>query len=352
MKPQKSKAKKQKDSQSLAEQSLTLGEYARSIIEEQYHSIIKRERKVIADEDPDNLHQMRVGTRRLRTALQVFEAAIVIPKVANEKQVGNLARILGSLRDLDVQTSDLKTVYHPQVKPPEQKLLDQLIKSLQKQRQQAYLNVKETLEGSRYQTLKKTYENWLKEPQFTAIAQLPIHAALSDLLSPLVSNSLLHPGWMVPANYSSKEEGFELHELRKAFKHVRYQTEFFVSFYGESFKTWVKEIKQLQENLGKLQDSHVLQELLHENLSKKAELPSLDERIRQTRAEALADWDAIRQRYLDPAYRRQLYQMLLEPIAETNHSSNEKSFNNDSKQPLEPTSPSNSTEKADNSANN
>lgn len=332
----KGKGKEQKHSPELVSQSLTLGEYARSIIEEQYHSIIKRERKVIADEDPDHLHQMRVGTRRLRTALQVFAGAIAIPKVADEKQVGNLARILGSLRDLDVQIADLQMIYRPQVKAAEQKHLDQLIKSLKKQRQQAYANVKDTLEGARYQTLKKAYEDWLKDPQLTAIAQLPIYAVLPDLLSPLVSNLLLHAGWMVPASYSTEAEGFELHELRKAFKRVRYQTEFFVSFYGESFKAWVKEIKQLQENLGKLQDSHVLQELLNEHLPKKTELPSLNARIRQTRTDALSDWDNTRQRYLDPTSRRRLYQILLEPIANTS-SKDEEPSNADSNQSLEAT---------------
>lgn len=350
MKPQKGKAKKQQSSQNLAQHSLTLGEYAKSIIEEQYHSIIKRERKVIADEDPDHLHQMRVGTRRLRTALQIFEPAIAIPKTASEKQIGNLARILGSLRDLDVQVSDLQMVYRPQVKDSEQKLLDQLIKSLQKQRQQAYSNVKDTLERSRYQTLKKTYADWLKKPQLTAIAQLPVHSLLPDLLSPLVSNLLLHPGWMVPANYSTEADAFQLHELRKAFKRVRYQTEFFVSFYGESFKTWVKEIKTLQENLGKLQDSHVLQDLLHDNLPKTTELPSLEAKIHQIRTEALSNWDNTRQRYLDPAFRRQLYQMLLEPLSENDPL--EYPSNSNLRQPLESVLSPNSVSKRNKGENN
>lgn len=292
---------------------LTFGDYAYAVIEEQYHSIVKREPKVLADESPEHLHQMRVGTRRLRTALQVFDSAIALPVVANEKQVGALARVLGQLRDLDVQIADLQTTYRPQLKGKEKDLLDQTIRALKKERRQVLAMVEDTLQRSRYRNLKAAYEQWLDHPQFTALAQLPIVALLPDLLSPLLSELLLHPGWLVSANYSSESEGETLHDLRKAFKHVRYQAEFFTPFYGEPFRQWVNEIKLLQEKLGKLQDSHVLEELLAAHLPKRAELPTLQASIHDTRKDVLADWDDIRQKYLEPAFRCQLHQMLLTP---------------------------------------
>ncbi|MBF2027998.1 MAG: CHAD domain-containing protein [Oscillatoriales cyanobacterium C42_A2020_001] len=293
--------------------SLTFGEYANAVIEEQYCSIIKREPKVLADESPEHLHQMRVGTRRLRTALQVFSAAIALPAIASEKQVGALARVLGELRDLDVQIADLQTTYRPQLKGKEKDLLDDTIRDLKKERRQVFVTVENTLQRSRYRNFKAAYEQWLDQPQFTPLAQLPIVTLLPDLLSPLLSELLLHPGWLVSANYASDAEGETLHNLRKAFKHVRYQAEFFAPFYGEPFRQWINEIKSLQEKLGKLQDSHVLQELLAAHLPKRAELPTLQKSIQHTRKDALADWDDIRQKYLDPAVRWQLHQMLLTP---------------------------------------
>ena len=295
------------------EPSLTFGNYAYSVIEKQYHSIVKREHKVLADEDPEHLHQMRVGSRRLRTALQVFAAAIVLPNAASQKRISALARVLGGLRDLDVQIADLQSIYRPQLASDEKASLDEVIQILKKKRHQAYADVEVTLGRSRYQDFKTAYETWLAQPQFTPLAELSIYVLLPELLSPLLSELLLHPGWLIAADNSSTAANHTLHDLRKAFKHVRYQTEFFTPFYGESFQTWVAEIKLLQEQLGKLQDSHVLQELLTTHLPKHTQIPTLQAKIQQTRLEVLSDWDATRQHYLNPEFRRQLHQMLLDP---------------------------------------
>jgi len=298
---------------STVESAPTFGEYAYSIIQTQYQSMVKRERKVINDENPEHLHQMRVATRRLRTALQVFDRVVTLPKAASEKRVGVLARTLGSLRDLDVQITDLQTQYRPQLQGEEQHLLDGVIQKLKKQRRQVYTTVAETLKRSRYQDLKAAYETWLEQPKFTPFAALPIHTLLPDLLSPLLSELLLHEGWMVEADDTSTHANHTLHELRKAFKHVRYQTEFFAPLYGKSFQSWIADVKQVQEKLGKLQDSHVLEDLLKAH-SNPSQLLTLQQSIQHTQHEVLSDWDTIRQRYLEPQFRCQLHQMLLEPV--------------------------------------
>jgi hypothetical protein len=130
----------------------------------------------------------------------------------------------------------------------------------------------------------------------------------------LLSQLLLHPGWLVPANHSSLAESQLLHDLRKVCKQVRYQAEFFVPFYGDTFATWIQEVKSLQDNLGLFQDSQVLIALLEKYLPKAAEMPGLQAIVQQAQTQALADWDPLRQHYLDPAFRNHLHQMLLEPL--------------------------------------
>ncbi len=293
---------------------LSLGQYAYAIVDKQFHAMIKQEQAVLADRDPEPLHQMRVSSRRLRTALQVFQAAIALPKAASERRITAIAKTLGGLRDLDVQLADLQTVYRPRLSPAEQAGLDGVIRQLRKQRRQVYAGVADTLGRSRYRHLKTAYTQWLADPELTAIAQLPLQTVLPDLLSPLVSHLLLHPGWLVSAADTSAPANHTLHDLRKACKHLRYQTEFFTQFYGEPFQAWVREIKQLQEKLGQLQDSHVLQALLAKTPRKRVALPTLDQEISTLQTEILADWERLRQPYLDPAFRTQLYRVLLEPL--------------------------------------
>jgi hypothetical protein len=154
----------------------------------------------------------------------------------------------------------------------------------------------------------------LEQPYYTAIAQLPLPPLLPDLLNPLLSELLLHPGWLVPANHTSLADSQRLHDLRKVCKHVRYQAEFFLPFYGEAFANWTQEIKTLQDQLGLFQDSQVLMALLAKYLPKSSPMPGLQAIVQQTQREVLADWDTVRQRYLDPAFRGQLHQMLLAPL--------------------------------------
>ncbi|MBD1848449.1 CHAD domain-containing protein [Leptolyngbya sp. FACHB-711] len=68
---------------SIAQLPQPLEAYAHQVIAEQYRRIVKQEKKVLADKNPEALHQMRVGTRRLRTALQVFDGAIELPKAGS-----------------------------------------------------------------------------------------------------------------------------------------------------------------------------------------------------------------------------------------------------------------------------
>ncbi len=306
--------KKQATATSPLDPSMTLGEFAHAVISEQYRAVVKHEKKVIADKDPEPLHQMRVGTRRLRTALQVFEQAIELPKAAAAKQLGSLARVLGRLRDLDVQIDALQTQYRPDVAKTKQRSLDDVIAKLQKERRVASADVKDALTQSRYQQLKTAYGTWLEQPRYTALASQPLQLFLPDLLSPLLSTLLLHPGWLVQAD-ASDADSENLHDLRKACKHVRYQAEFFVSFYGEAFQTWIDDVKEIQSKLGTVHDSQVLQALLTEHQPKHAQLSELQTAIHQTQTEAMSDWEAVRLRYLEPAFRQHLRQLLLEPIA-------------------------------------
>ncbi|MBD2035368.1 CHAD domain-containing protein [Leptolyngbya sp. FACHB-321] len=306
--------KKQVTATSLIDPSVTLGAFAHAVIAEQYRAVVKHEKKVIADKNPEPLHQMRVGTRRLRTALQVFDWAIALPKAAAAKQIGSLAKVLGRLRDLDVQIDALQTQYRSDVAETTQRSLDDVIAKLQKERRVASADVKDALTRSRYQQLKTAYETWIEQPRYTALASQPLQLFLPDLLSPLLSTLLLHPGWLVPAD-ASDADSESLHDLRKACKHVRYQAEFFVSFYGEAFQTWIDDVKAIQSKLGTVHDSQVLQALLKKHQPKHTQLPELQTAIHQTQTEAMSGWEAVRLRYLEPAFRQQLRQLLLEPIA-------------------------------------
>ena len=73
----------------------TFADYAYSAIALSTKKIIKNEKGVLADEDPEYVHQMRVGLRKLRSVLIGFSPALDLPKIVEEKSIGKIAQILG-----------------------------------------------------------------------------------------------------------------------------------------------------------------------------------------------------------------------------------------------------------------
>ncbi|MGA7937951.1 MAG: CHAD domain-containing protein, partial [Kovacikia sp.] len=164
-----------------------------------------------------------------------------------------------------------------------------------------------------YEKLKAAYEDWLKKTKYTSLADLPLLVVLPDLLNPLLSALMLHPGWQISVEDRSKASSLVLHDLRKLCKAVRYQAEFFTDFYDQAFQDWIDEIKQLQDSLGKVQDTHVLRQLLSDELPKNSELPELQTAIQETQNNAMVNWETLRHQYLDSDFRHRLHQMILEP---------------------------------------
>lgn len=290
----------------------TLGDYAHTVINKQFQALTKQKQNVLADQDPEHLHKMRVAARRLQSALQVFENIIELPKAAQLKQVRSLGKALGKLRDLDVQTVAIKDSYYPLLSSSEQKIVQTLLKHLQQDRHHAFAAVKLILTRSPYKKIKSAYEDWLSYPQYRAIASLPLAIAIPDLVNPLLSDLLLHPGWLISAQSLERSQDMTahttLHDLRKVFKAVRYQSEFFETFYGSAFQDWIVELKMWQDNLGEVHDGSVLLKMLH---SQKADLPEFQAAIGNAQLQAMKNWEPIRYQYLSPDFRQQLHQMIL-----------------------------------------
>jgi CHAD domain-containing protein len=291
----------------------TVGDFAVRVIGKQCQHLFSQQEGVLADQDPECLHQMRVRARRLRTALRVFAPVIKLPESAQEIEVRQLARTLGALRDIDVQKITLLQVYRPHLSNPTQEALDDTIATLDKLRLKAFKKVQKTLHQKRYQFFRTTYDLWLMAPKLTPIAPLNLIAVLPDLLSPLLSQLLLHPGWLIPEHPSAPEALHSLHDLRKLCKYVRYQAEFFERFYPPALQDWISEIKTLQDSLGQVQDTQVLEAFFAEHLHSKPARKELQEKLLDDRTQVLNIWEPIRQRYLDPSYRYSLHQLIIEP---------------------------------------
>jgi CHAD domain-containing protein len=313
----------------------TFGDWAVLAINKHLEKVLKHEDNVAKDRSPEDLHQMRVGMRRLRSAITGFAPVISLPKSAQEKKIGKIAHTLGSLRDLDVLKESLENQYKPILPLEEQKYLKTAFAHLDKQRRQVLVEVKDTLTGERYKSLKHSLKKWLKQPNYTEIAQMPICEVLPDLLLPEVSRLLLHPGWLVGTTVKGgnidviKElppgmveqqlaQGDVLHSLRKETKRIRYQMEVFSDFYGSTYNAYLEDMKTIQALLGQIQDSAVLHEFLNHAMDCeiKSVVPTLANQLTQKSSQAWQQWQTLQQRYLNLEIRKGFHLTILHPTFE------------------------------------
>jgi CHAD domain-containing protein len=271
--------------------------------------------------------------RRLRTTVTSLNSLVIFPKSVNEKNIKKIAACLGSLRDLDVLKETLVTTYRPQLPKRERLILDDVIETLEKQRTDAAADVKALFKTDRYKSLKTGLKEWLEEPSYQPLANLTIKQTLPDLLLSEVSSFLLHPGWLVgtkveenkvviSTDFDEKKidrqlltQAEYLHDLRKQGKRLRYQMELFTNLYGEGYANYLAQVKNIQEVLGSMQDSAVLDEWLQDVLKSKIskELPTLATLLTKNRYDLWQQWQSLQQRFLKLETRHEFHLIILHP---------------------------------------
>ena len=321
--------------------SISFGDYAHRAIRKHFKKSTKYEAAVLEDHDPEPLHQMRVGMRRLRTALLIFAPAINLPEAASRQQIIAIAKRLGRVRDLDVmQIWFQRYLENAAVPPAETRQMEQILISLHQRRDKQFSRMQKLLAGQHYHQCVESFQTWLHQPTYRPIATLPILDVLPDLLLPLISRLLLHPGWLVGTTVENgkchasvvvspellgnylEHEGAAVHDLRKQIKGVRYQTEFFVEFYDETFRAQTRDFRDLQDILGEIQDGIVLSEFLAGELGDYWQnmVPTLVNYLQQQRYQLWQQWQTKKKKYLDMGFRQGLRQQMLMPT--TPHSEN------------------------------
>src|ERR1700722_13845992 len=86
---------------------VTLGELAYAVLRRQLAVLRAKEPGTRLGEDPEELHDMRVATRRLRAALDLFVEVLPVRAGVFRTELGWMAASLGHVRDLDVQLEAL-----------------------------------------------------------------------------------------------------------------------------------------------------------------------------------------------------------------------------------------------------
>ena len=218
-------------------------------------------RGVALGQDEEYLHQMRVGLRRLRSALLAFRE--LVPKKAAKPLVERLRRVmpvLGAARDWDVFCEGLVQIgtHEPERAPA----IAPLLARARGRRAVARRRARLAAASPRLQALLLRALRWVNSEPWKK------HAANAEgSLSAFAAAALdrLHGKALAQAKDIHWDDAEERHRLRIRMKRLRYACDFFsASFAGAAARPYTKRLAALQDILGDLNDIAVARRLLTE----------------------------------------------------------------------------------------
>ena len=221
---------------------------------------ISRYDPLVRRDEPDAVHQMRVATRRARSALQAFGGIIerdaTRPLCAELKW---LAAALGPARDTEVLlarlTAELAAISPALVTGPVQARITAHFTAELAQARQAAVDA---LGGQRYLRLLEDLDALLADPPLTPLAEREAGKALPEPVQ-RAARRLQRALAAVPA---AEDRDAAIHEARKAAKRARYAAEAAVPALGRAASRQAARAKELQQLLGDHHDSVVARTVL------------------------------------------------------------------------------------------
>jgi CHAD domain-containing protein len=210
-----------------------------------------------ANLDSEFLHDLRVATRRTRSAMSqikgVFDPQQLEPF---KKAFAWIGQITGETRDLDVYLLNYPD-YRASLPKVIQEDLEPFHTFLQQHHRQAQGELVKKINSPHFRKSLKTWRGWLQSSDVvsdqTPNAMRPT-VQLADKRIVKLYKRVLKDGSIIGDDSPAEH----LHELRKDCKKLRYLMEFFQSLYPKpAIRELIKTLKVILDNLGEFQDLEV-----------------------------------------------------------------------------------------------
>jgi CHAD domain-containing protein len=207
--------------------------------------------------DPEALHDMRVAIRRMRAALRVLESgAGTRVRTHLRSELRWLGRVLGAVRDLDVQLENLQR-HGSSLPGTYREALEPFRRHLQDLRADRRANLLSALDSPRYVRLLVRLEAFAaSKPTRLRGKAAADYQPLGKDAAVLVERAFRH------LRVAGKETGAtvapeQLHNLRLRTKRARYLLGFLADITGKPGRRLTKRLIRVQDLLGVISDSVV-----------------------------------------------------------------------------------------------
>jgi CHAD domain-containing protein len=236
----------------------TAGDAVTRAIRASVRRIIDHHPIAVLGDDPEGVHQMRVGARRLRSDLRTFrpllDRSVTDPLRDELRELGNL---LGAVRDPDVLGDRLRDGAARVLEGDARPSLEAVLARLDADRARAVERLFRGLATERYVTLLDALVAVALSPPLTGDADRPA----ADVLPGLVRKPWKQLRRLV-ADLPDDPPDEDLHEIRKRAKQVRYAAEAVAPALGKKARRAARAAESMQDVLGDHQDTVVAEQWL------------------------------------------------------------------------------------------
>lgn len=206
--------------------------------------------------DEEELHQMRVATRRLRAYLRAARPMLAPGWVTNVRtELAWLGSTLGPVRDLDVLLGhfdkECATLH-----PPERRAVERLLQALKRERAAARIVLLQALESDRYLALLERLETGAQSP---GVVDATVSLAdIAEAEFKTLRRAIQKSGPDASDNL--------LHHIRIQGKRARYAAELSERSVGKPVSRFLRQAQALQNLLGEHHDALVTEQRLRKFL--------------------------------------------------------------------------------------
>lgn len=261
----------------------------RLVLRAQVKSLCRLQPKALNWNDPEGVHDMRVVSRRLRSALTDFKPymrGFALPQL----QLKSIADALGDVRDEDVALSALDQLAN-KAKGAAAEGIQLIADEHRKRQKNARAKLKTAIKSATLENFQNEFYANLKVFRIVAAKNSDTRrnngvTAFRDVGGEIILARIEELNDTSPHLYSPFQIK-ELHELRILAKRLRYAIELFADCWPASADI-AKEVALLQTSLGELHDCDVWLDNLGTRLRQMARRGQRDEPTTQIKAGAVA----------------------------------------------------------------
>ena len=248
----------------------SMPEAAVKVLRFHFSKMQRREEGTRDGVDAEELHDMRVSTRRMRAAWRVFDGAFKAGKTKKiRRHLETLADRLGAVRDLDVLIEGIEA-YCAGLDEEQRPGLEPLLSLWRRQRANARTQLLAELDSPRYASFTHEMEEFLEAGANTAAAvatPTAPHRVRDRAASEIWATYEAVRAYELVLPWADVET---LHDLRIAAKWLRYALEFFGETLGPDGARLLQRVVALQDHLGLLHDADVATKLARDLLVARA----------------------------------------------------------------------------------